>query len=100
MSATLPRLLFAAILLSACHTTEFDYGSLPDPVRVATDPPAADVQLEGSLARYVTPCDISKSALIGRTLIIEKPGYAPFRGRLEDIPAGERGTFRLVLRKL
>jgi len=88
-----------AVILPGCRTTEFDYSELPDPVRLITDPPAADVQIEGSLARFVTPCDIRKEALIGRTLLVEKAGYEPFRGTLADIPAGERGAFHLTLRK-
>jgi hypothetical protein len=90
--------ILLGVLLAGCRSSEFDYGELPELVRIVTDPPAADVQLEGSLARFVTPCDIRREALEGRTLLIEKPGYVPFRGTLADIPAGERGTFKLTLR--
>lgn len=95
------RVLFLATLVSAgCSAPDIDYSELPELVRIITDPPAADVQLEGSLARFVTPCDVSPQTLAGRVLLIEKAGYAPFRGTLADIPAGERGTFKLTLRKL
>lgn len=90
----------AFLLLAGCRSSEFDYQELPDLVRIVTDPPAADVQLEGSVARFVTPCDIRRDALVGKTILIEKEGYAPFQGTLADIPAGERGTFRLKLRPL
>lgn len=87
-------------MLPACSGPDIDYNQLPDLVRLVTDPPAADVQLEGYVGRFVTPCDIHRETLRGRQITITKDGYAPFQGTLADVTAGERGTFRLVLRKL
>lgn len=98
--APLAYCFLAAVLLPACSAPDIDYSQLPDLVRLITDPPGADVQLEGYVKRFVTPCDISREALRGRKLTITKEGYLPFHGSLGDITAGERGSFRLVLRKL
>ncbi|HLU38375.1 MAG TPA: PEGA domain-containing protein [Planctomycetota bacterium] len=90
----------AAALLAACRGPAIDYDQLPDLVRLETDPPGADVQLSGYAIRFVTPCDIKRETLRGREITVVKEGYAPFQGTLADIPAGQRGTFRLTLRKL
>lgn len=101
MTRSLRRLcLPACLVLSACGTPDIDYSQLPDLVRIVTDPPGADLQLDGVVNRFVTPCDIKRDTLRGRTITITKEGYAPFQGTLADVTAGERGTFRVALRKL
>lgn len=96
------RPLGLALVLAAgsCAGPTIDYDQLPDLVRIVTDPPGADLQLTGYVTRFVTPCDIRRETLRGRTITITKEGYAPFVGDLSQIPAGERGSFRLPLRKL
>lgn len=97
----IPRCAVLAVaLLPGCRSSAFDYRQLPDLVRLVTDPPAADVQVEGYVGRFVTPCDIHRDTVRDRNLTITKEGYAPFHGTLADIPAGQRGTFKLTLRKL
>lgn len=92
--------LLVALCLGGCAGSDVDYSLLPDIVRIVTDPPGADLQLEGYPNRFVTPCDIKRETLRGRTITISKEGHVPFQGSLADIPSGERGSFKLTLRKL
>lgn len=90
--------LLVALGLAGCSGSDVDYSLLPDIVRIVTDPPGADLQLEGYPNRFVTPCDIKRETLRGRKITISKAGCATFQGSLADIPAGERGSFKLTLR--
>jgi hypothetical protein len=94
-----PVCLSGLLGLAGCSSSDVDYSLLPDIVRIVTDPPGADLQLEGYPNRFLTPCDIKRETLRGRTIKIVKDGFVPFEGSLAEIPAGERGSFRLVLRK-
>lgn len=92
--------LALAALLSGCASSDVDYDRLPDLVRIESDPPGVDLQLSGFVTRYVTPCDIKREALRGRTLTFTRAGYIPFQGQLGDLAEAGRGSYQLTLRKL
>lgn len=92
--------LALAALLGSCASSDVDYDQLPDLVRIESDPPGVDLQLSGFVTRYVTPCDVKREALRGRTLTFTRTGYIPFQGQLGDLEETGRGSYLLSLRKL
>lgn len=86
--------------LGGCATSDFDYDGLPENVRIESDPPGVDLQLSGYVTKFVTPCDIKRDTLRGRTLTFTKAGHIPFQGTLGELSAGDRGVFSVTLRKL
>lgn len=92
--------LALAALLTGCASSDVDYDQLPDLVRIESDPPGVDLQLSGFVTRYVTPCDVKREALRGRTLTFTRVGYIPFQGQLGDLEDAGRGSYLLTLRKL
>ncbi len=85
--------------LAGCATGDFDYDALPDVVRIESEPAGVELQLSGYVARFVTPCEIKRETLRGRTLTLTHAGYLPFQGMLGDLAARERGVYRVDLRK-
>ena len=93
-------ILALAVLLGSCASSDIDYDQLPDLVRIESDPPGVDLQLSGFVTRHVTPCDVKREALRGRTLTFTRAGYIPFQGQLGDLEEVGRGSYLLTLRKL
>jgi len=92
--------LALAVLLGSCASSDVDYDQLPDLVRIESDPPGVDLQLSGFVTRHVTPCDVKRETLRGRTLTFTRAGYIPFQGQLADLEETGHGSYLLTLRKL
>lgn len=86
-----PLLLLACGLLPACQSP----GS--GMLRVTSVPAGASVYIPRLRLQGTTPYEVRGLRSEDR-VVIRKPGFAEWTGRLESLPTAGRGTYKLELR--
>lgn len=65
-------------------------------LRIDTDPNPARLTLLDENMEFATPCDLRVSP--GTRIRVEREGYLPFEGRIDELPRVGKDSYKAVLR--